>query len=83
MHLCASVTNTVTFELKPNWNPMQHELVEDPIAQAEGYMRVNNAQRLGVTVRGTVVQKYLFHRAGPHSFRQPTGHGEASWSTRT
>ena len=60
LHLCASATNAIFFELKPNPNPMQHELVEDPIDQVNGYVEAPHKPGLGITVRDNVVQKYLF-----------------------
>jgi L-alanine-DL-glutamate epimerase-like enolase superfamily enzyme len=60
LHLCASTTNTIVFELKPNPNPMQHELVENPIEQVNGYVSVSNEPGLGIRVREEVVEKYLF-----------------------
>jgi L-alanine-DL-glutamate epimerase-like enolase superfamily enzyme len=60
LHLCASATNAVFFELKPNPNPMQHELVEDPIDQVNGQVAVPQKPGLGVTVRMEIVRKYLF-----------------------
>lgn len=60
LHLCASVTNNVVFELKPNDNPMQHELVEEPIGQTDGQVQIIDRPGLGVTVKEEVVKKYLF-----------------------
>ena len=60
LHLCASATNAIFFELKPNPNPMQHELVEEPIDQVNGYVEVSDKPGLGITVRDDVVRKYLF-----------------------
>lgn len=60
LHLCASTTNTIVFELKPNPSPMQHELVKNPIDQMNGYVSVPDEPGLGVRVREDVVEKYLF-----------------------
>jgi L-alanine-DL-glutamate epimerase-like enolase superfamily enzyme len=60
LHLCASATNAVFFELKPNPNPMQHELVEKPFDQVNGYIEAPDTPGLGVAVREEVVRKYLF-----------------------
>jgi L-alanine-DL-glutamate epimerase-like enolase superfamily enzyme len=60
LHLCASASNAVVFELKPNENPMQHELVENPIGQQGGQVEVPHGPGLGVTVREDVVRKYLY-----------------------
>lgn len=59
LHLCASATNAIFFELKPNPNPMQHELVDIPFDQANGYVAVPDGPGLGITVREDVVEKYL------------------------
>ena len=59
LHLCASASNAVFFELKPNPNPMQHELVESPFEQVNGWVDAPDAPGLGVTVREDVVKKYL------------------------
>ena len=60
LHLCASATNAPLFELKPNPNPMQHELVAQPIDQNHGYVYVPEGPGLGIEVREDVVRKYLF-----------------------
>ena len=60
LHLCASTTNSVVFELKPNPNPMQHELIEEPIDQVNGYVVCPDAPGLGISVKESVVEKYLF-----------------------
>ena len=60
LHLCASVPNCKVFELKPNPNPMQHELVSNPIAPSGGYVTPPAGPGLGVTVREEAVRQYLF-----------------------
>jgi len=60
LHLCASATNTLVFELKPNHNPMQHELVEQPIEHLNGYVKVPDKPGLGIIVKEDVVRKYAF-----------------------
>jgi L-alanine-DL-glutamate epimerase-like enolase superfamily enzyme len=60
LHLCASSTNAIFLELKPNPNPMQHELVEQPIDQVNGRVTVSDKPGLGIEVREDVVRKYLF-----------------------
>lgn len=59
LHLSVSATNAVFFELKPNPNPMQHELVESPFEQVDGYITAPDGPGLGVKVREDVVKKYL------------------------
>lgn len=46
------------FELKPEENPMQHELVSEPIVQRDGWVEVPRAPGLGVEVNEKVVAKY-------------------------
>jgi len=60
LHLCASSTNTLVFELKPNPNPMQHDLVEKPIGMVGGYVTVSHEPGLGVEVKEEVVRRYLY-----------------------
>jgi L-alanine-DL-glutamate epimerase-like enolase superfamily enzyme len=60
LHLCASVPNVKVFELKPNPNPMQHELVTNPIAPSGGYVAPPTGPGLGITIREEVVSQYLF-----------------------
>jgi L-alanine-DL-glutamate epimerase-like enolase superfamily enzyme len=60
LHLCASVPNCRVFELKPNPNPMQHELVAQPIGQSDGFVSPPEGPGLGVTVRDEAVREYLF-----------------------
>ena len=49
LHLCASATNTIIFELKPNPNPMK-----------DGYVYVPEGPGLGIEVKEEIVRKYLF-----------------------
>lgn len=60
LHLCASVPNCRVFELKPNTNPMQHELVSNPIGPSDGYAAPPEGPGLGVNVREEAVREYLF-----------------------
>jgi L-alanine-DL-glutamate epimerase-like enolase superfamily enzyme len=59
LHLCASASNanTILFELKPNPSPMQHEVVEKPVDQTNGYVEVPDEPGLGIAARDDVVQK--------------------------
>jgi len=59
-HVFASSPNGVVFELKPNWNPMQHELVAEPLAQQDGLIPVPDRPGLGVSVNEAVVERYRF-----------------------
>jgi L-alanine-DL-glutamate epimerase-like enolase superfamily enzyme len=56
----ASSTNGHVFEIKPNPNPMQHELVSDPFEQHDGWIEVRDAPGLGITVDEDVVRRYGF-----------------------
>ncbi len=60
LHLFASAPNGVVFELKPNPSPMQHELVEEPFEQRDGFLEVPRRPGLGVTVRESTVERYRF-----------------------
>jgi L-alanine-DL-glutamate epimerase-like enolase superfamily enzyme len=60
LHVFASATNGVVFELKPNANPMQHELVTNPFEQVGGFIEVRDAPGLGVDVDEEAVRRYAF-----------------------
>jgi L-alanine-DL-glutamate epimerase-like enolase superfamily enzyme len=45
-------------ELKPDRNPMQHELVEEPFQQSGGFIDIPRGPGLGVTVREEVLHHY-------------------------
>jgi L-alanine-DL-glutamate epimerase-like enolase superfamily enzyme len=60
LHVFASSTNGVVFELKPNRNPMQHELVMNPFEQVDGFVHVRDEPGLGVEVDEAVVKRYVF-----------------------
>ena len=49
----------MVLELKPIPNPMQHELVRQPIEQHGGWVDVPEGPGLGIEVDETVVNKYL------------------------
>jgi len=60
LHVFAVSTNPVVFELKPNENPMQHELVTEPFEQVDGFVGVRDAPGLGVEVDEEAVRRYAF-----------------------
>ncbi len=60
VHLMANSTHAVAMDFKPHESPMQHELVNDPWVQEDGYLGVRDKPGLGVEVREDMVQKYLF-----------------------
>lgn len=62
VNLVASSRNGLTMDFKPHESPMQHELVEDPWVQQDGFLSVRDAPGLGVFVREDVVSKYAFPR---------------------
>lgn len=47
-------------ELKPDANPMQHELVEEPFVQSGGWIDVPRKPGLGADPRESVLKKYRF-----------------------
>jgi L-alanine-DL-glutamate epimerase-like enolase superfamily enzyme len=56
--LSASTPRCLLQELKPDENPMQHELVEEPIGQRDGWIEVPRTPGLGVQVRESVLERY-------------------------
>lgn len=60
VHLLAGSMHGECMDLKPHESPMQHELVDDPWVQKDGYLAVRDVPGLGVQVREEVVRKYLF-----------------------
>jgi len=58
--LSLTTPRALVFELKVEENPMQHELVETPIGQSEGWVEAVDRPGLGIDVRDAVVEKYRF-----------------------
>ena len=58
--LSLSTPRVLVFELKAEENPMQHELVEEPIAAVDGTVGPLAAPGLGIEVREDVVERYRF-----------------------
>jgi L-alanine-DL-glutamate epimerase-like enolase superfamily enzyme len=58
--LSASTSRCLLQELKPDENPMQHELVDEPFSPQNGTIGVPNKPGLGVTVNEKVLAKYSF-----------------------
>src|SRR5205814_3642342 len=58
--LSLTTPRVLVFELKPEENPMQHELVESPIEASEGFVEALGAPGLGIDVREDVVEAYRF-----------------------
>lgn len=59
IHLTATAPNYIVLELKPIPNPMQHELVRQPIEHRGGWVDVLEEPGLGIEVDESVVNKYL------------------------
>jgi L-alanine-DL-glutamate epimerase-like enolase superfamily enzyme len=49
------------FEVKPLWNPMQHELVAKPLVPLNGWMHPPTGPGLGIEVLEDVVNRYRVH----------------------
>ena len=62
IHLSLCAMRPTIFELKPTPNPMQHELVTNPIAQKDGWIYAPEGPGLGVDVIEDVVRKYTMKR---------------------
>jgi L-alanine-DL-glutamate epimerase-like enolase superfamily enzyme len=60
VHLTATATNYIVFELKPAPSPMQYELVTEPIEQRGGWVTVPDKPGLGVEIVEAAVHKYMF-----------------------
>ena len=56
--LSASTPRCMLQELKPDENPMQHELVDEPFAQRDGWIDVPRRPGLGVEPRESVLERY-------------------------
>ena len=63
LHLTATASNYIVFELKPVPSPMQYELVTQPIEQHGGWVAVPNRPGLGIEIVEDTVHKYLFDSA--------------------
>jgi L-alanine-DL-glutamate epimerase-like enolase superfamily enzyme len=58
--LSASTPRCLLQELKPDENPMQHELVHEPFAQRDGWIEVPRRPGLGVEPKESILEKYRF-----------------------
>ena len=58
--LSLTTPRVLVFEFKAEESPMQHELVERPIAQAGGWIEPLPGPGLGIDVREDVVEAYRF-----------------------
>jgi L-alanine-DL-glutamate epimerase-like enolase superfamily enzyme len=60
VHLLAISHHGETMDFKPHESPMQHELVDDPWVQKDGYLEVRPKPGLGIAIREDVVKRYGF-----------------------
>jgi L-alanine-DL-glutamate epimerase-like enolase superfamily enzyme len=60
LHMAAASDNALLMELKPLPSPMQHELVRNPIEQADGWVAPPDGPGLGVDVDEAAVRAYIF-----------------------
>ncbi|WP_432970369.1 mandelate racemase/muconate lactonizing enzyme family protein [Dactylosporangium sp. CA-233914] len=58
--LSASTDRCLVQELKPDPNPMQYELVDDPIVASNGRVAVLTGPGIGVEIKESVLHKYRF-----------------------
>lgn len=58
--LSLTTPRVLVFELKAEENPMQHELVETPITQSDGFVTPLAGPGLGIEVREETVERYRF-----------------------
>lgn len=58
--LSASTPRCFLQELKPDENPMQHDLVDEPFVQRDGWIDVPRRPGLGVEPRESVLEKYRY-----------------------
>jgi L-alanine-DL-glutamate epimerase-like enolase superfamily enzyme len=58
--LSAATPRCLLQELKPDENPMQHELVDEPLLQSGGWIDVPRKPGLGVEPKESVLAKYAF-----------------------
>ena len=56
--LSASTPRCMLQELKPDENPMQHELIDDPFRQHDGWIEVPRRPGLGVEPHESVLERY-------------------------
>lgn len=60
LHLSASSPHCLLMEMKPLRNPMQHELVANPIDMKDGFVAPPEGPGLGVEVLEEMVSHYLY-----------------------
>lgn len=62
IHLSLCAERPTIFELKPFENPMQHELIKNPIGHQNGWVYAPEGNGLGVEIIEETVQKYLLRK---------------------
>ncbi len=62
LHVAMSAANATIFEMKPFENPMQHELVKDPLHHVDGWMYAPEGAGLGIEINEATVAKYDLKR---------------------
>ena len=77
--LSLTTPRVLVFELKPEENPMQHELVESPIEQRGGWVEPLDGPGLGIEVRESVVERY---RSEPEPGRRSIASARPSRQSR-
>ena len=60
VHLLATTPHSAGMDFKPHESPLQHDMIENPWVQEEGYLAVREEPGLGVEIKEDVVEKYLF-----------------------
>ncbi|MBX3061400.1 MAG: mandelate racemase/muconate lactonizing enzyme family protein [Anaerolineae bacterium] len=58
IHLSAATSNVIVLEVKPIPNPMQHELIKEPITVQNGWIEIIEKPGLGVEIDEAVLRKY-------------------------
>lgn len=59
--LSASTNRALLLELKAQENPMQHELVTNPLSHTGGWISPPRGPGLGIEIDEAIVEKYRFH----------------------
>jgi L-alanine-DL-glutamate epimerase-like enolase superfamily enzyme len=62
LHVAFAAANATIIEMKPLENPMQHELVTEPLHPVDGWMHVPEKPGLGIEIVEKTVEKYNLRR---------------------
>lgn len=60
LHLLCLSEHGDTLDFKPHESPMQHELVDNPWVQEDGFLALRSEPGLGVSVRQEAVERHCF-----------------------